>query len=380
MKLFYVTLSVLIVSALVSSSAYATSGTVILARGVVTATNADNSSRVLAKGVSIEQGDIINTAKKSFAVIRMLDNTKLTLKPGTTVAIGKFSLEEGKEEACINLVKGGLRTVTGLIGKRNPDSFNVDTPIASIGIRGTDFITRICAGDECLVEEEELSFGEYGGSASDEPQSSDVSELINEQLPEGLYGSCETGAIVMSKCAGQAENFEIGSCRVTQQKDCTSIGLEAGTAGYTSFDPVTESSAKKSESDPSASSEEGESKGAEKGDSRAKVASQDKGGSQENGAVQETGSEQENSDSQAKVASQEGGVAESGGATQPDDVTQASPVSSPNQPVLMSTTPSFLSEDPYFALSDASDAELDNVDLSPASIGIGSGGGQCSDG
>jgi hypothetical protein len=235
MKIHYLALSIIFLSALISPISHASSGTVILAKGVVTATAADKSNRVLAKGAAIEEGDIINTANKSFAVIRMLDNTKLTLKPGTTIAIGKFSVEEGKEEGCINLVKGGLRTVTGLIGKRKPDSFQVDTPIASIGIRGTDFITRICAGDECTVDEQELSFGEVGRTAKS--QSSEIAELINQQLPEGLYGSCETGEIVMSKCAGQSENFELGSCRTSQQKDCTEVGLSAGAAGYTSFTP-----------------------------------------------------------------------------------------------------------------------------------------------
>lgn len=236
MKLHFLVLGTLVFGALNSLSSHASNGTVILAKGVVTATGADKSSRVLAKGAAIEEGDVINTAKKSFAVIRMLDNTKLTLKPGTTIAIGKFSVEKGKEEACINLVKGGLRTVTGLIGKRKPESFQVDTPIASIGIRGTDFITRICADDECLVDEQELSFGEYGDS--EKSQSSEIAELINQQLPEGLYGSCETGSIVMSQCAGQSEGFELGKCRVNQQKDCTEVGLGAGQAGYTSFNPT----------------------------------------------------------------------------------------------------------------------------------------------
>jgi hypothetical protein len=237
MKLHYLALSTIVISALLSSTSHASSGTVILAKGVVTATGADKSNRVLAKGAAIDEGDIINTANKSFAVIRMLDNTKLTLKPGTTIAIGKFSVEKGKEEGCINLVKGGLRTVTGLIGKRKPDSFQVDTPIASIGIRGTDFITRICAGDECVADEQELSFGEYGETAKS--QSSEIADLINQQLPEGLYGSCETGSIIMSKCAGQSENFELGTCRTSQQKDCTEVGLSAGAAGYTSFTPST---------------------------------------------------------------------------------------------------------------------------------------------
>jgi hypothetical protein len=300
MKLHYLALSTILVSALISSMSHASSGTVILAKGVVTATAADKSNRVLAKGASIEEGDIINTANKSFAVIRMLDNTKLTLKPGTTIAIGKFSVEEGKEEGCINLVKGGLRTVTGLIGKRKPDSFQVDTPIASIGIRGTDFITRICAGDECIADEQELSFGEYGETAKS--QSSAIAELINQQLPEGLYGSCETGTIVMSKCAGQSENFELGSCRTSQQKDCTEVGLSAGAAGYTSFTPAAGTA-------PSASAKAGSS------------------------------------------------------------------TALPQRPVVLSRTPRILNKDPYFQLSDASDAELEKVDRFPDSFNTD---GQCS--
>jgi hypothetical protein len=300
MKLYYLALSIIVISLLLSSASHASSGTVILAKGVVTATGTNKSNRVLAKGAAIEEGDIINTANKSFAVIRMLDNTKLTLKPGTTIAIGKFNVEKGKEEGCINLVKGGLRTVTGLIGKRKPDSFQVDTPIASIGIRGTDFITRICAGDECIVDEQELSIAEYG--EPEKSQSSEIAELINQQLPEGLYGSCETGAIVMSKCAGQSEGFELGKCRINQQTDCTEVGLSAGAAGYTSFTP-----------------------------------------------------------SEGSVPAAR---AKAGGTT-----------ALPQKPVVLSRTPRILNRDPYFQLSDASDAELDKVDRFPNTLNTD---GQCS--
>ena len=300
MKLHYLALSTIVISVLLSSTSYASSGTVILAKGVVTATGANKSSRVLAKGAAIEEGDIINTANKSFAVIRMLDNTKLTLKPGTTIAIGKFSVEKGKEEGCINLVKGGLRTVTGLIGKRRPDSFQVDTPIASIGIRGTDFITRICAGDECIADEQELSFGDYGETAKS--QSSEIAELINQQLPEGLYGSCETGSIIMSQCAGQSESFELGKCRVKQQQDCTEVSLGAGAAGYSSFNPVAEGS--------------------------------------------------------------------------PPAVAKAGRIAAlPRKPIVLARTPKILNKDPYFKLSDLSDAELEKIDKFPDNFDTS---GQCS--
>lgn len=235
MKLIKLSFFVILVNAFFSSSAFASKGTVILAKGAVTATATDKTSRVLAKNAAVDEGDIITTASKSFAVIRMIDNTKLTLKPDTSIAIGAYSVEEGEEEGCINLLKGGLRTVTGLIGQRKPESFQIDTPIASIGIRGTDFIVRVCAGDECLNDEQQLIYSNTGELYS--PDSGDVAESINQQLPEGLYSSCETGTIVMSQCAGQTEDFEVGSCRTTQTSDCTSIELEAGNAGYAGLQP-----------------------------------------------------------------------------------------------------------------------------------------------
>jgi hypothetical protein len=46
------------------------------------------------------------------------------------------------DNASFNLVKGGLRSVTGLLGKRNKEKFAMKTPSATIGIRGTTFIAE----------------------------------------------------------------------------------------------------------------------------------------------------------------------------------------------------------------------------------------------
>lgn len=216
---------------LVATPAEATvNGKVLIAKGVVTATDHAQASRTLAKGADVMEGDVINTANKSFAVIRMLDNTKLTLKPNTTIAVGAFDTTEGKESGCINLVKGGLRTVTGLIGEKRPEAFQVDTPVASIGIRGTDFTVRICTDEEC-VEDERTYFGEQYEPVPDPS----LPESHNIELPKGLYSSCETGVIAVSQCAGQIDDFELGKCRINQQTDCTVIELSAGQAGYVSY-------------------------------------------------------------------------------------------------------------------------------------------------
>jgi hypothetical protein len=59
--------------------------------------------------------------------------------------VEKFAYEEAKPEndgVIFGLIKGGLRSITGLLGKRNHERFVLNTPTATIGIRGTTFIAE----------------------------------------------------------------------------------------------------------------------------------------------------------------------------------------------------------------------------------------------
>jgi len=79
-------------------------------------------------------------------MVKFIDNSEITLKPSTTFKVENFSYEAGKPEndvASFSLLKGGLREVTGLLGKRNKEKFAMKTPSATIGIRGTTFIAEL---------------------------------------------------------------------------------------------------------------------------------------------------------------------------------------------------------------------------------------------
>jgi len=135
------------------SSAWAATpaGEVIYAHGITSVQRAGEPPRFVTKGDSINEGDIISTGPKGFAVIGLKDGSKMTLRPDTSFAVEKFS-HGGKEEAgFFRLVKGGVRTITGLIGKRNPQGMRVSTATATIGIRGTSFDARLCE-DDCAKE------------------------------------------------------------------------------------------------------------------------------------------------------------------------------------------------------------------------------------
>ncbi len=132
-------------------------GDVLFAKGATTTQAADGSARLLGKGATLYEGDVLTTARRSFAVIKMIDGSKMTLRPNTVFQVKKFTQgeEEKDNNAIMRLFKGGLRALTGLIGKRNPNGYRIQTAVATIGIRGTEFDARLCT-DDCAKEQREM--------------------------------------------------------------------------------------------------------------------------------------------------------------------------------------------------------------------------------
>lgn len=92
----------------------------------------------------VKQGDEITTDADAEALVRMTDGTVLAIRPNSQLQLSQYTFstddKTGKDDNfLVKLVKGGLRTLSGKIGKRNPAQFKVNTPTATIGIRGTDF-------------------------------------------------------------------------------------------------------------------------------------------------------------------------------------------------------------------------------------------------
>ena len=126
-------------------------GKVLSARGA-TAHIDGGAVRFIGKGDPIYKGDIISTARRSFAVISMVDKTNVTVRPRTVLRFDNFEVKPKRESAIVSLFRGGLRALTGFISKRRSDAFQIKTPIATIGIRGTEFDARICAAGDCGEE------------------------------------------------------------------------------------------------------------------------------------------------------------------------------------------------------------------------------------
>jgi hypothetical protein len=123
--------------------------------GVVSAQTPGGGSRMLSGNSEVQAGDTITTQNESFARVRFPDGTESALRPNSTLRIDSIRFDQDAPQGdslVVSLFKGGLRTITGLIGKRgNPDAHKLRTSTATIGIRGTDYVARLCEG-ECAQE------------------------------------------------------------------------------------------------------------------------------------------------------------------------------------------------------------------------------------
>lgn len=121
--------------------------------GPLAVRKADGSTRALSIGSKLEPGDTVETAKRTYARLRFTDGSEVTLKPNTQFKVERYAYSKDNpkgDAGSFNLIKGGLRTITGQIGKRgNQNSYQMRTPTATIGIRGTIYDATYCSGDSC---------------------------------------------------------------------------------------------------------------------------------------------------------------------------------------------------------------------------------------
>lgn len=114
--------------------------------GQVTATQPGAQSRPLDVGSVVFGGDLIRTEHGSSVQIRYTDGALVSVNANSLYRIDEYAYAPG-ERGFFSLLKGGLRTLTGLIGKGETAAYRVNTPVATIGIRGTDYALRLCQDD-----------------------------------------------------------------------------------------------------------------------------------------------------------------------------------------------------------------------------------------
>jgi hypothetical protein len=107
--------------------------------------------RALALNDEIFEKETLHTQKDSQLVVRFLDETILRMGENTSVALEQYNFDDtpgGLVGMFSRMLHGLVRMTTGKIVERDRDKFNFQTPLATLGIRGTEFYAETTADGE----------------------------------------------------------------------------------------------------------------------------------------------------------------------------------------------------------------------------------------
>ena len=166
--------------------------------GTVLVKDLNGNTQALLINSQIFEGDRISTDSNATIVIAMDDGAEVYLKEDSILKITEYVITSGFDNASssiMDLLRGGFRTITGSIGASVLANYQVETGLATIGIRGTDYVVKLCKQDDCsqtvsrndpvaklhavvlkgvitLTTEKEvqilMAIGEYGTASTDE--------------------------------------------------------------------------------------------------------------------------------------------------------------------------------------------------------------------
>jgi len=153
---------------LFAPSAFAASaGAITHLSGDASIVAADGKSRAAGKDAILAQGDTVTTGKQGQVAIRFSDESVVQLRPQSAFRVDEYTYKGNKDSEAkgfFSLLKGSMRTFTGMIGKLNRPGYAVRTPAATIGIRGTEYSALLKNGLHVNVERGEISLTNRAGS------------------------------------------------------------------------------------------------------------------------------------------------------------------------------------------------------------------------
>jgi len=185
-------------------------GEVALVTGSVTAAGAPPTP--LKAGDPIYEGQSITVAANSYASLKFVDGGRVLLRPNSEFTVESFKYQAAAPlvpaaetpaapasaggTAFFRLVRGGFRAISGLIGTVDRQSYRVTTPVATIGIRGTDYEVQLCS-DDCPIPPQANAAGTMVAA----------NELSGLELAqsEGDTGAPPGGGVIVATHEGSVE-------------------------------------------------------------------------------------------------------------------------------------------------------------------------------
>lgn len=226
---FSVFISTLLLAALAPLAAFAQgaapAGTIGLLNGEALVSNAGAAAHALAKGDAVYSGDIVETRAASYALIRFTDQGSVLLRPNSKFLVEKYQYSGAApqpapapaaaaapreplaplqaagasqtDSSFFRLLKGGLRAVSGLVAHADYSHYLMSTPVATMGIRGTDYDIALCEAS-CQSDTTVLNAVPAG-----------------KDLSGAVVSGVNQGQIVVTSFTGNSLTLSAGQCAIT---------------------------------------------------------------------------------------------------------------------------------------------------------------------
>ena len=102
-------------------------------------------------GFPVFENDKIMTGGSSRAQVLLMDQTAINVGQKAEIVLDKFVFNGDDDEVVLEITKGTFKFISGKVATKTPDKVNVETPVATIGVRGTEFVGQISASDSTIA-------------------------------------------------------------------------------------------------------------------------------------------------------------------------------------------------------------------------------------
>ena len=178
-------------------------------------------------GEPIEPGTAVQTGPRSRAILKFADGQLVAISSDSTFRLDDYKFDQSAPDKGIfaaSFLRGAARFVTGLIGDRNRQGWRVDTPTATAGIRGTDFMLGLQQGLYASVKSGSITLTnsagtfvvETGGTAAVTSATALGASIPASAMPAGLFTELEALSLTASggSAVGAGGGVTVGTVTV----------------------------------------------------------------------------------------------------------------------------------------------------------------------
>ena len=145
-------------------------GQVSLLIGAADVVHADGAREPLRRGAAILVGDRVETSANGHVHVRFIDNAAVSVRPESVLEVQAYRFDAKNpavNEVRFNVEHGTARSISGAATEVDKTRFRLNTPIAAIGVRGTDFIVQADAvGMRATVSDGAIVVGALGANCA----------------------------------------------------------------------------------------------------------------------------------------------------------------------------------------------------------------------